>query len=69
MAIHAKSNGLLIAGKIISESESSWIFHAVDEKRPKVIAKNDTKNIVFDGETALDDALSWQDSRRKTKAA
>ena len=69
MAIHAKSNGWLIAGNILKETDSSWIFKAIDEKRPKVIAKNDTKNIVFDGDTALDDALSWQDSRRKTKAA
>lgn len=69
MAIHAKSNGWLIAGKVISESKTSWIFQATDEKRPKVIAKNAPKNIVFDGETALDDALSWQDSLRKTKSA
>lgn len=64
MAIHAKTNGWLIGGKIISQNETSWIFHATDEKRQKVIAKNDPGNQVFDGESALDDALNWQEVNR-----
>lgn len=67
MAIHAKSNGWLIMGTIIEESESSWIFHAVDEKRRKVIAKNDPKNQVFDGENAVSEAEKWQRSVRSKK--
>lgn len=65
MAIHAKSNGLLVGGRIIEETEQFWRFHAMDEKRPKCIQKDDPKNQVFDGETAVDDALSWQESTRK----
>lgn len=68
MAIHAKANGWLIAGRIIDEKTSSWIFHATDEKRPKVIAKNDPNNRVFDGETALDDALAWQGKTRSSRS-
>ena len=67
MAIHAKSNGWLISGKIIEESESSWIFHAFDEKRRKVIAKNDPKNQVFDGENAVAKAEKWQKCLRNKK--
>ena len=60
MAIHAKANGWLIAGEVIEETESSWIFKAVDEKRKKVIAKNDPKNQVFDGKNAVEKAEKWQ---------
>lgn len=67
MAIHAKSNGWLIGGKIISESKTSWIFHAMDEKRSKVIAKNDPKNKVFDGENAIENAEKWQRELRESK--
>lgn len=56
MAIHAKANGWLIVGEIIEETEFSWIFKAMDEKRKKVIAKNDPKNQVFDGKNAVDKA-------------
>lgn len=67
MAIHAKSNGWLIGGKVISECESSWIFHATDEKRQKVIAKNDPKNQVFTGEKAVENAEKWQKELRENK--
>lgn len=67
MAIHAKVNGWLIGGKLISQNETSWIFHATDEKRQKLIAKNDPLNKVFDGESALDDAFFWQKSQRKAR--
>ncbi|MCA1178906.1 MULTISPECIES: hypothetical protein [unclassified Pantoea] len=67
MAIHAKSNGWLIGGKIIEETPTSWIFQAMDEKRPKVIAKNDPKSQVFDGDSALDDAESWQQANRNSR--
>lgn len=65
MAIHAKSNGLLVGGRVIEETESFWQFHAMDEKRPKYIMKDDPKNQIFDGERAVDDALAWQESTRK----
>lgn len=39
MAIHAKTNGLLIGGKLIDETDSSWIFQAMDNKRTTVISK------------------------------
>lgn len=65
MAIHAKSNGLLIGGKLIGETENSWVFQAIDNKRPTVVDKNNPKARVFDGEKALDDATAWQDSLRR----
>jgi len=65
MAIHAKSNGLLVGGRIIEESDKFWCFHAMDEKRPKYIQKDDQKNQVFDGESAVGDAINWQESTRK----
>lgn len=67
MAIHAKANGWLIAGKIIEETEFSWIFHAVDEKNKKVIAKNDPINQVFDGDNAVERAEKWQKELRNKK--
>jgi len=67
MAIHAKANGWLIGGKIIEETEFSWIFHATDEKRKKVIAKNDPKNQVFDGNNAMEKAEKWQKKVRGNK--
>lgn len=65
MAIHAKRSGLMIAGKVIDETERNWIFQAMDNKRPTVVSKNDTKNRVFDGETAVDDAMKWIEESRK----
>ena len=67
MAIHAKTNGLLVGGRIIEETENHWCFHAMDEKRPKYIQKSDPKNQVFDGETAVDDAIDWQHASRGGK--
>lgn len=65
MAIHAKTTGLLIGGKLIDENERNWIFQAMDNKRPTVVSKTDTKNRVFDGETAVDDAIKWIEESRK----
>ncbi len=65
MAIHAKRSGLMIGGKIIDETERNWIFQAMDNKRPTVVSKTDPKNKVFDGETAVDDAMSWIEESRK----
>lgn len=65
MAIHAKRSGLMIAGKIIDETERNWIFQAVDNKRPTVVSKSDNKARVFDGETAVDDAMKWIEESRK----
>ena len=59
MAIHAKKSGLMIAGRVIEETDSFWIFRAIDEKNPKRIKKSDAKNRVFDGENAVDDAMKW----------
>ena len=67
MAIHAKTTGLMIGGKIIDETERNWIFQAMDNKRPTVVSKADTKNRVFDGETAVDDAINWIESSRGKK--
>lgn len=60
MAIHAKTNGLLIGGRIVEETENNWIFQAMDNKRPTVVSKTDPKNKVFDGENAVEDAMNWQ---------
>lgn len=65
MAIHAKTNGLLIGGKIVDETDKNWIFHAMDNKRPTVVSKTDPKNKVFDGENAVNDAIEWQENSRK----
>lgn len=59
MAIHAKKSGLLIGGVVIDETEKNWIFQARDNKHPTVVSKNDTKNRVFDGENAVNEALEW----------
>lgn len=67
MAIHAKTNGLLIGGKIIDESESNWTFQAMDNKRPTIVSKSDPKNRVFDGESAVDNAIEWQEISRTKK--
>lgn len=67
MAIHAKSNGLLIGGKIIDETGAHWIFQAMGNKRPTVINKTDGRNRVFDGDNAVEDAIEWQMSVRKKK--
>jgi len=67
MAIHAKTNGLLIGGRIIEETEKNWIFQAMDNKRPTVVPKDDTKNKVFDGETAVEDAMKWQHDNRPNR--
>lgn len=64
MAIHAKKNGLLISVLILDVTDKYWHIHAVDEKRPKFISKSDPKNKVFDGNSALDDALAWQKQNR-----
>ncbi|EOC0210456.1 hypothetical protein ACI0YR_003943 [Cronobacter dublinensis] len=68
MAIHAKSNGWLISGNVLKESDTSWVFQAMDEKRPKVIAKNDPNNQVFDGEEAVAEASAWQGKIRKARS-
>lgn len=67
MAIHAKTTGLMIGGKIIDETERNWIFQAIDNKRPTVVSKSDAKNKVFDGETAVEDAINWIESSRSKK--
>lgn len=64
MAIHAKTNGLLIGGTIVEETENNWIFQAMDNKRPNVVSKTDAKNKVFDGKTAVEDAIKWQEENR-----
>ncbi|CCK05591.1 hypothetical protein BN128_2702 [Cronobacter sakazakii 696] len=54
---------------MLKESETSWVFQAIDEKRPKVIAKNDPNNQVFDGEDAVAAASEWQKETRKLRRA
>ena len=68
MAIHAKANGLLISGQVVDETEKTWIFQAIDNKRPTVISKADPKNSVFTGDDAVNKAISWQDAVRKVPA-
>lgn len=65
MAIHAKRSGLMIAGKIIDETERNWIFQAVDNKRPTVVSKSDANARVFDGSNAVYDAMKWIEGVRK----
>lgn len=65
MAIHAKTSGMLIGGTILEETPEFWKFQAMDNKRPTIVSKTDVRNRVFDGETALDEALAWQDVARK----
>lgn len=67
MAIQAKKSGLMIAGKIIEETDNLWVFKAMDEKMEKVIYKPDEKNKVFDGENAAEDAMAWIESVRGGK--
>ncbi|HDR2377175.1 TPA: hypothetical protein QCH88_004422, partial [Enterobacter asburiae] len=64
MAIHAKSNGLLIGGKIINETLTGWYFQALDNKGPNFVFKSDEKNKVFDGPNAVDEAIAWQTKTR-----
>ena len=59
MAIHAKKSGMIIAGMVIEENDDFWLFKSVDEKTPKRIKKSDAKNRVFDGESAVNDAMKW----------
>lgn len=63
MAIHAKKTGMMIGVRILEDTETYWRIHTMDEKRPKRIKKHDTKNKVFDGENAVDDALAWINSK------
>ena len=65
MAIHAKRSGLMIGGKIIDETERHWIFHAIDNKNPTVVSKSDSSARVFDGDSAVDDAMKWIEGLRK----
>lgn len=65
MAIHAKKSGLMIGGKIIDETERNWIFQARDNKHPTVVSKSDPKNKVFDGDNAVDKAMTWIEEVRK----
>lgn len=60
MAIHAKSNGLLIGGKVIEETLTGWVFQARDNKGTNFVFKSDEKNKVFDGPSAVDEAMAWQ---------
>ena len=63
MAIHANKSGLMIAGTVIEETDSFWIFKAIDEKKQKRIKKSDAKNRVFDGQNAVDDAMKWMGAK------
>jgi len=65
MAIHAKINGLLIGGKVVDQTECRWIFQAMDNKRPTVINKFDKKNQVFEGDSAVEEAMHWINKARK----
>lgn len=47
MAIHCKSTGLMVAGRVLEETAEYWKFKAIDEKRAKKIPKNDPKQTVF----------------------
>lgn len=63
MAIHAKKSGLMVAGRVVDETDSHWIFKAIDEKNPKRIKKSDAKNRVSDGKNAVDDAMKWMGAK------
>lgn len=73
MAIHAKKSGLMIAGRVIKETDSFWIFKAIDEKNPKRIKKSGAKSRVFDGENAVESICAVlemvaQDYKREDEA-
>lgn len=61
MAIHCKSTGLMVGGRVLEETPEYWKFHAHDEKRAKKIPKNDPKQIVFTDRSrrVLDKIEKW----------
>lgn len=61
MAIHARRTGLLIAGVLLSETDTYWIFQARDNKYETKVPKGDSKGAIFDG----DNALNWIHAQRK----
>lgn len=46
MAIHAKKSGLMIAGRVIEETDDFWVFKAIDEKNQSA-SRNQTLKTAF----------------------
>ncbi|NEK84050.1 MAG: hypothetical protein G3W58_22955 [Pantoea ananatis] len=67
MAIHCKSTGLMVAGRVLEETAEYWKFHAADEKRSKKIPKGDPKQKVFSGTSTrvLDQVEKWMQQWEK----
>ncbi len=66
MAILAKTNGWLIAGKIVDESEIAKYFQSLDSKHIQQIMNDDETQKLFEN---LDDALDWQDDKNNTDSS
>lgn len=67
MAILAKKSGLMIAGRVIEETDNFVCFHATDNKRPTYVQKSDKTQKVFDGDFSIDDVFTWVNSARAKK--
>lgn len=66
MAILAKTNGWLIAGEIVYESEIAKYFQSLDSKHIQQIMNDDETQKLFEN---LDDALDWQDDKNGTDSS
>ncbi|QDH49062.1 hypothetical protein PHYNN_233 [Pantoea phage Phynn] len=58
-AMHVKKSGMMIFGKLVSETDTYWEFHATDEKRPKKVKKNDPTQTVFVAGFSFDAPWEW----------
>lgn len=61
MAVHCKSTGLMVGGRVLEETPDYWLFKATDEKRSKRIPKGDPKQKVFIGTSTrvIDQVEKW----------
>lgn len=66
MTILAKTNGWLIAGKVVNESETAKYFQPMDSKHLQQIMNNDENQKLFEN---IDDALDWQDEKNGTDSS
>ena len=66
MTILAKTNGWLIAGKVVDESETAKYFKQMDSNNIQQIMNNDENKKLFEN---IDDALDWQDEKNGTDSS
>lgn len=61
--ILACNTGMMSVVKLLEETDTYFLVHAIDEKRPKKILKNNPKRKIFLG---TEEAMAWiQKQRRK----